>query len=484
MNSTPPIPEDDQPRNEIDERLRSEVEQQLEQSRERPFSQVLEEWLKVNWESQGDRSPQCPPILRMMLREEDVPLVKRYAGEVGRWVDAFYMFWDSGLFESAAELTDVSDDVRERLCEPRYLDTDASEFHTRARLAKFRLWGRKLPLPPDSQDVELILEHSGREYRCIIFTGPADTEKAELALATHELNERKHFEIVDCVELKSDPKDQIELCQYGGTVFFEGFDNLRAQQRVEILQIINERRLLKTLKTPNETFQDPHKLDTLFILGVDGQHPGLDIIGWSWDESVIGTTGLVHPLPPLIERLEEIPLHVNQELLELGETDLDPARHGLADVLMRFYEEHRPTGEVYGLWNEVRSRVEEFSPETLLAPESEEEEGSEVTSAVPFKAGSGYRTVWRYGKEYHLSRQQALVIEYLHCCYEKDKSSVHEQELFAAIDEDFGEGDIFMKADRKDAVGKTRKISNIFPNKDYRSELIRKEGKGFYSLNI
>lgn len=399
-----------------DEQIRDKIAKAIEEAQKIPFSAALEKWIEKKWKLKARVGPWQPSVFSLMARKEDVGIIQGLAEKYKRPVEAFYLYWDAGLFDEARALIENHKEVRDKVG-VEYTDQDGCIFEMCAGLAKWGVWGRcqeMLQFMAAIHGVGRSIRHGlqGRVahqllgYKTLVFTGPRGTEKPLIARAVHGLSERDHFEAIDCSQLTEGPQGIIERCQYRGTVFLEHFDQLPSRLRSPLLQTINQGRLLKTVRGADGEIVERQSLDTLFILGMDSKYPA--ITGYLADESVIGTTGLVKPVPPLERRIEDIPLWVNQYLLTYEETQLDNARHLVAATLKEYYEAQRPTREVGGLLKNVTGLVIEFSPETTL----HEEDGG-VSKEEEFSLDDGSSIAWLRGREYGLTAQQFKVVNAL-----------------------------------------------------------------------
>ncbi len=353
-----------------DERARKKIVQILKEGRPLPFGEELDAWLGQHWGENSQDTPPCPISLAGMIREEDVPIVLDQASSNGRLKEAFYLLWASGLFEDAGCLLKQNPEVKEEIGFD-YIDDDGTAFEASYMLSKWNIWngpkGVLASLYYDSRRLwsDPIYAHRSGPPRTVTLTREPGSEKERVARAIHHFAGGSHFELVDCSNLSEVPQEQIERCQFRGTIFFSQVEALTPEVRSHVLQIINERRLLKRMSTATGEITERLDLDSLFILGYDSPPPGFN--GFSqFFESATVPIGLVKQLPSLSNRLDDLPLLVNKVFLEVGVTDLDDVRHWVADRLAKFYQINRPAGGIDWLINEVIDWIRVFSPTTEI----------------------------------------------------------------------------------------------------------------------
>jgi len=345
-----------------------------------------------------------------MVREEDIEIVQRLSEQFGRPVEAFYVYWDSGLFSEALKLIEGNDLVRDVVWpdHPNKYEGDiGAEFELCKKLSQLGLWGRSkermnlLYLVNSCADTVLNGVYDNRPLANIILGGEAGLEKHLIAMAIHKLCKRKNFQVIDFTKNDQDVEQMIESCQFGGTVYFNNFDKLSNGVRTWHLQVINQHRLLKEIKTNDQVVTEIQDLDTLFIIGLDPAPRNT--------KSIIEK--LVCQIPPLAKRRTDIALLINQILLGVGQNDLDKARHCLAVNLFTFYSKRRPVGNVGWLKGEVGRWLREFFSDTRLS------EGTQVSisgTEKTFSHSDDYTSIWLGETNFRLTSRQASVVIALH----------------------------------------------------------------------
>ena len=398
-----------------DNQTRDLITKEIENAQQRPFSTELEDWLIDRWNSPSRKRVGVfglrDKVFSAMVREENVELVQKLTGN-RRHLDVFHLYWDSGLFsEARTQIEELRrrnptvitfSDLKGHSISP--INPTMDYFETSECFAQWSILGTNSLMLKFMNGGELF-GHSFQTdanrykhnpiFRALIIIGSSSIEKLNFAQAIHFLSEGKGFEVVACKKPNNDPLRQIEACQYGGTVFFNGFEALSQQWRPSLLQTINNRRYIKKISTSSGELEEPYDLNTLFILGIDDGSQEVSTVDlgniegkWLLDQSVIGTTGLTMRLPSLLERRSDIPLLVNQHLLTIGQTRLDSCRHALARILMESVDK-QPNRDVEWLKTEVERCVQEFSPETPLpAPNTKGTEGEDILEQNDLDSGS------------------------------------------------------------------------------------------------
>jgi len=195
-------------------------------------------------------------------------------------------------------------------------------------------------------------ERSNTDVRNVLLLGPEGVEKEEVAKAIHQLSGREGFAHIKCSELEEDLQRIVGSYQYGGTVFVAEIDQLPTRWRTSMMRAIAER------QTKDVLFIS----DTNRSLRQNGIHQHVHSTGRC--NSAI--------LPSLRARADDVPLLVNQLLLDHRRTRLDEVRHSMAGILMLAVSKAEISGNLEWLKAETRRWIEEFSPETSL-PEAKEE---------------------------------------------------------------------------------------------------------------
>ncbi|MBR59543.1 MAG: hypothetical protein CMH54_16200 [Myxococcales bacterium] len=240
-----------------------------------------------------------------------------------------------------------------------YDDEDGYYFEQCARFSNWGIWtssGLLKDLTPHGRMRDFLssvwnlgrnIQHdSSGNYRSILLLGPTGTQKEKLAQGIHEIACRDGFQIIRCKDLGKDPQELFRVCQYGGTVFLEGIDELPSKWRDSLMERLKERgeSNLLLISSTNKRLED------------QGFH-----------HHIYSATPC-YPLqvPSLKERKDDIPLLVNQMLLCWGSTDLDDVRHYMAFVLRRVFTKSKVSGDITWLNREVDRWVKEFSPRTPM----------------------------------------------------------------------------------------------------------------------
>lgn len=314
----------------------------------------------------GDFEAPSKPLtaLQTMLRNENLRPLREGAHESP--LRAFRALWHSGMFSDARRFADESDLGIKVPSSPSSLvrvggpmastEPEEAGVADAEAMSEFGIWGASEQALRIMYEVLILGSKPRVLHYDALLTGPTGTEKLNIAQALHALRQRGHFEVLDCSDLHSEPGEILGRCVGGGTVFIRGLESASAELGSSIYQAV-----VPSHNSKSNLCQSIN--NTQFILDVSERDlPGL--VGafcrqGKWDEMWI---------PPLSERMCDIPLLVNRALLDLVvPTHLDSSRHLLASALWRFYEDHRPAGEIAWLRSEVGRWVRMFSPSDAMS---------------------------------------------------------------------------------------------------------------------
>ena len=350
----------------------SQLRQEIDKVRDRnPFSKQFRTELERLWSAEPDESLQCPWALSMMVRQGDdsSDIVEDCAKRFGRHLEAYYIYWASGLYEDARRKIDECADVRAAIGNDCWYDgvkvSERSKLELCEQFSEHRLWGKSEPM------LHLFwhADDLGRDistcddYRGLFLLGEPGTEKARLARIMHDLCHRTFFKTVKCSELKADPQGLFEQCHQGVTVLLTEIDDLPPEWQASLVK----------------EFVASKKLDTLFIIDTSKQ---FDFHSTEIHNKLFPASnpGLQLHIPSLKQRRNDIPLLINKILLEYPRNQLDDVRHYVAERITENFMDAKPAGDMAWLREELRRWVEEFDPETLS---SEREEKSRKQVAPP-----------------------------------------------------------------------------------------------------
>lgn len=355
-----------------DPTAKARIYQAVESAEDSPFADDLARAFSAD---RGDveGSSKLLIALESMLREEDLAGLRECAREAP--LRAFRALWHSGFFQEALEFSSELDLGIRVPSRPSSLavsggphvfaEPEEAGFADARAMSEFGIWGVTEQTLSMMHDVLIKASKPHVLQWDILLTGPAGTEKLEVARALHTLRKRGRFEALDCSEIQSDPSELLDACVAGGTVFLKSLELVSEDWGAALYQAVVPTHVIRsTLGRDRAT----DITDTQYILDVGERHPHGSVGAFcrqgSWDEVRI---------PPLSERTRDIPLMVNQALLDQAPLDLsipspiDRGRHRLAVAIWEFYEQHEPSGDVAWLRSEIERWVREFSPEVVAA---------------------------------------------------------------------------------------------------------------------
>lgn len=252
-----------------DEKFRNGIATVLEEQRSRPFLSQLEKWLKESWDPSKEHNAQAladRALLGYMVRKEEVPLVQNLADQFGRQKEAFYLYWNSGLFEAGRRAIDNFAEIHEAIGSAKFYETDHTKFILCEEFAtKWGIWGSKGRMSDCIEQVHRC-GHLDPTVDKLLITGAEGAEKEKVVLAVHDLAGRSGFGKISCADLNVDPQEVIERCRCGGTVFLEDADRFPVLWHALLSEAIEKRRVLKSVETPSGRFTEHHSIDVLFII--------------------------------------------------------------------------------------------------------------------------------------------------------------------------------------------------------------------------
>jgi len=349
------------------EQTRNKIQQSIEAARERPFSAELEDWLRDRWREEWRKKPP-PTHLLAMARKEDVPVIRRYGEEYELYFEMFSILWMSGLFDEAR--ASLGDRLPSFLGRSLSYDSVGGKFELCERFSRWDLWGSSESMTGLYEQIESVCRSpepvNPAYFRRWMIVGEPGTEKREVAQAIHDLSDRGRFEAVACAGPSEDNRNAVERCQLGGTVFWDEIEKLPAKWHPALSQGEGGAR---------------------FILGISDTAYEKARGTQGWLSELMSLAQPIFDIPPLTRRVLDIPLLVNQALLELEVTELCPVRHVMGGTLMAHCQKVKSQMEenssasgrgdesvatMEWLRTEIRRWVQEFSPETRFPEVTED----------------------------------------------------------------------------------------------------------------
>ena len=314
-----------------------------EKWRNRPFSTRLGELLQSVWHPtyHGSIIPfDDDDEIMCMLRAEDVAVVMQKAADLDALSQAFFVFRNSGLYTEARK-------IAQRLDMPENLLEEMRLFE---KFAENGIWGISPAMRSLFRRVNQLcigIQEYPARLPNILITGETGTGKEGMAKAIHTLSNRKEekFGTVNCAgqnpdlirsELFGHVKGSftgatanhegiITQCNNGGTVFLDEINSLPIHVQGVLLRVLEERQFLSVGGTDYTTLKD-----VLFVAATNQDLAEMvrertfrtDLYSRLQDHTI--------EMPRLRERREDVPLLVNQFLVDFGPTEIDAGRSEFA----------------------------------------------------------------------------------------------------------------------------------------------------------